>query len=199
MKKMFLLAVMVVAVLAAFGPPVAKAAEYGPLFSDEAAQLGANFFVRYTHDDLTTTNVNTAQTLSVPVATQTAWQLVAMVLETPFDTGNTNYTGSTLLKIGDGSDDDLFLTSTELASDGSEVYLKFGAPNSATAATTLIYPTGTTNAGPALVTGVTVGELGRKVYTATGNIVSTFTPNSDEAVSALTSGAVRVYFRQWSR
>ena len=48
------------------------------------------------------------------------------MLEEAFDTGNTNYTGSVLLTVGDTDDDDRFLTSTELASDGTEVFLKFG-------------------------------------------------------------------------
>jgi hypothetical protein len=175
-----------------------------------AAHRGATHVAVIDYADLASyTTSNTAAVITNAILAKTGVEFVELMLDTAFDTGNTNYTGSVAVKVGDGSDDDLFLTSTELASDGSEVFIKYGPPNSATVASTVTKQTyvlpailadGTTNA-IALVTNATVastataGELGYKVYASAGSLVFTLTPNSEEALSANTSGSVRLYFR----
>jgi hypothetical protein len=135
------------------------------------------------------------------IAAKTSVECVGMLLDQAFDTANTNYTGSLALKVGDGSDDDLFLTSTELASDGTEVWVKYGPPNAgAIAVTPLTLSAGTTNLGEVLVmtnatAAFTASELSRKLYTTSGILVFGFTPNLNESVSANVKGKVRVYFR----
>ena len=165
----------------------AQAAEWRATDLLEQARTGATRVYVVEHSDLTDTNANTAQTLAVSVPAKTAVQFVMMELETAFDTGNTNYTGSLAVKVGDGTDDDLYLTSTELASDGSEVWKKFPPVPTVTAVTTIGATTNT------VITSVAVGE---KVYTAGDTIDFVFTPNdSPEAVSAYTSGKSKFYFK----
>jgi hypothetical protein len=106
---------------------VAEAVDVRVLGNRAKAELGATHEVTITHADLTETTTNTAETLaSFAVVAKQGVKLVAMHLVTPFDTISTNYTTSTLLTVGDGTDADLYLTSTELNTDGTEVYLKFG-------------------------------------------------------------------------
>jgi hypothetical protein len=137
-----------------------------------------------------------------------------MRLVTAFDTANTNYTGSLALIVGDGSDTDLFLASTELASDGTEVFVKFPPPHGGTVTVTAATKSVTnvldvtfnatttgvvTYATNTLMTGATAtvaaAELGRKLYASAGSLVFTFTPNAEEAVSENTKGEVEVFFR----
>jgi len=149
----------------------ANAASYGPIGVQEGALWGANYLVQISEGDLTNTVTNSAQTISscLSVVSNSAVEMVALVVDTPADSGNTNYTGSTLLKIGDGDDDDRYLTSTELNVDGTEVWFKLGPPNGGTITvtpssvtlTTMTYAvqtaSGITNPGiPAVVaTGIT--------------------------------------------
>ena len=182
---------------------VAGAVQFQPLSVPEAAWLGATHKAIITEADLTTATTNTAQALTNAIPAGTAVECVGMRLVTAFDTANTNYTGSLALIVGDGSDTDLFLASTELASDGTEVFVKYAPPHSATVSytsailTNVLYNGATGNV--TVVTGVTgaatVGELGRKLYASAGSLVFTFTPNTEEAVSANTKGEVEVYFR----
>ncbi len=199
----------------------ATAAEFRPLLEQERANLGATHEVTIKYSDLATgTTTNTALTLTnvFDVATNAAVQLVAMQLITAFDTGNTNYTGSLAVEVGDGTDADLYLTSTELASDGTEVWLKYGRSVQAATAAISTNVTGITlqtvsltdtNAVTALVvtnvvvtsaaqtrlSALTDDSTGRKVYTSADTIDFKFTPNAEEAVSANTSGEVRFYFK----
>lgn len=176
-RTITILSAVIIAAVAAIG---VQAVELGPVTTQERATWGATHFIRITHEDLTTTATNTAQAITnFSVSANSAVEFKAMVLETPFETGNTNFTGSTLLTVGDGSDADLYLASTELNLDGTEVYVAFP-------------PVGTVNVGATgEVTSVTA--LGRKLYTAADTVDATFTPNSDEAVGSLTNGAVRLY------
>jgi hypothetical protein len=198
---------------------LAQAASFHPLTEQERANLGATHVATFTYADFTETTTNTAQTFTnvFAVAAKEGVELVAMQLATAFDTGNTNYTGSVLVEVGDGADADLYLTSTELASDGTEVFLKFG--RSVQAATSVISTNVTgltlqtvtldgTNATALVVTNVvatteaqtrlsalTDDSTGRKVYTADDKIEFVFTPNAEEALSANTSGEVKFYFK----
>jgi hypothetical protein len=232
MKRTMAMAVAVwMAVLVA-----AQAWQWGALSVPEmAAHGGATHVAIFKYSDFTMATTNTAQTFTNGVAARTGVECMGMVLDAAFDVGTTNYTGSCLLKVGDGSDDDLFLTSTELASDGTEVFVKYGPPNSvavtaglqtntvvsAVAFTlvtntvevagwttgTVVYASAVTPTSGSLTSAVsvtsaaTVSELNRKLYTAAGNIVYTFTPNLNEALDDNTAGEVRVYFRliQWPR
>lgn len=181
---------------------IAQAAEFRALSLPEMVGAGgATHFARLTKADFTDTNVNTAQSFTnFAVGAKQGVEFIAMVLEEAFDTGNTNYTGSCLLTVGDTDDADRFLTSTELASDGTEVFLKF-ARNEAQAPTLTVAYTNiviedVTNVAVKTVTAAAVQPIvGKQLYTAAKYITSTFTPNADEAVSANTAGAVRLYFR----
>lgn len=204
MKNKFLS--MIAAACVAAVAFTANAADVGPLFTDEAAGWDANLMVRIDHTDLTETTTNTAQSITnlVPIAAGSSLQLVAMVLEQDFDTGNTNYTGSTLLEVGDGSDADFFLTSTELASDGTEVDLKLGRLAGGSVAlsfqtASVTNWTSVTNVYTVVTNGTatfTASSLGAAAYTSANDVKFKFTPNAEESLSALTSGAVRIYFRR---
>lgn len=195
-----------------------QAASLRALDSRERLAWGsATHMIEVTYEDFTETTDNTAETLTFNVAAKEGVEFVAMQLVSAFDTASTN-TASLAVTAGDGTDADLYLTSTELASDGTEVWLKFGALNSGTIAVTPL--TTSLEADPVLtlakdganVTNVTVattsytvstnatavftaGELGRKVYTSADTVDLAFTPHAEEATSDFTSGKVRFYFR----
>jgi len=118
--------------------------------------------------DLTETTANTAQTLTVAVPAKTACILTMAVLDTAFDTAATNVTACTVT-VGDGTDADLFLAAMVLASDGTEVWKKYGQ-----AASSL--------------------SLGKKVYTSADTLDFVFTPDSAQALSAMISGSAKFYF-----
>ena len=119
---MLLVAAMVIGVVVV----EAGSLQIRPLTEQEKAELGANMEVQVLYTNLTTTTTNTAQTLTMNVQAKYGVKLAAMMLKKAFDTSNTNFTGSLAVKVGDGDDDDKYLTSTELASDGTEVWMKFG-------------------------------------------------------------------------
>jgi hypothetical protein len=136
-----------------------------------------------------------------------------MKLNTAFDTANTNYVGSVALTVGDGSTANLFLASTELASDGSEVYFKFAPLASAAVSQTIVssnmvvcaaadtngvVTSIVTNPVVRSVTAATsaITVLGEKFYSSAGDIVFTFTPtDTPEALDDNSSGSVTVYFQ----
>jgi hypothetical protein len=191
------------------------AVEFRPLSINERSGVApATHQITYTYADFAAvTATNTALTSSNAVPANTLVRAVGMKLNTAFDTANTNYTGSVALTVGDGSTANLFLASTELASDGSEVYFKFAPLASAAvsqtiATTNLIYASAadTNGAVTAFKTNVVVASasaatsaitvLGEKFYSAAGNIVFTFTPtDTPEALDDNSSGSVTVYFQ----
>lgn len=126
MKTKLMVMVMVAALVMVAG--LVQAATIRPMPISEEAHFGATHLVTVKYSDLTEATANTAQSLTnlISVAAKQSVELVAMMLVTPWAVGNTNYTDSCLLEVGDGTDSDLYLTSTELASDGTEVFLKFG-------------------------------------------------------------------------
>lgn len=215
MKRLMVL----VAIMAMSG--VVGAYEFRPLGVAEMAQWGATHVLDVDYSDLkkiedATTN-NTPATITVAVPAKTAVELRAMILDEAFDTAETNYTGSCLLQVGDGSDVDLHLTSTELASEGTEVFVKFAPLAAATAVSTVTPMTksvyvaadgeGTNFVAQAVCTNATVAttvsvaELGRKASTSAQNVVLTFTPNADEALADNVQGKVRLFFRltEWKK
>ncbi len=64
------------------------------------ASYNATHVYRVTFDAFSESDTNTAETLSIPIPANTGVRLVACQLNTTFDTGNTNYTGSCALKVG---------------------------------------------------------------------------------------------------
>lgn len=120
--------------------PIVQAYQIGELFPEQQAVYGATHFVKIDFTDLTTSATNTAQVFTniFPIVAKMGVQVVAMVLDRPFDSGNTNYTGSTLFQIGDSASSNLFLDTTELNVDGTEVFLKYGR-GAETPGTTVTY------------------------------------------------------------
>jgi len=121
------------------------------------AEHGATHAVVIDYNDFTTTTTNTAETLTVNVSAKQAVQVMGMTLDAAFDTSTTGFTNSLAMTIGDGTDADLYLTSTELASDGSEVWFKFGRSiyESGDTTTVLVGAAGVTNS---YVTALTVSS-----------------------------------------
>jgi len=211
MKRIGLVMLVGIVALVAWAGFAEAAGTFYALSAPERATWGATHCWELKASDLaasTSTNTALATTVTV-VNAKEAVVLVAMKLDTAFDTANTNYTGSCALKIGDGSDDDLFFESTELASDGTEVFFKFGRPPAGTSTIALTFQRyaagliqadgGTnvmaiTNATAAATT--TTTDYGQKYYSTAGAVVATLTPNSEEALSANASGKVRVFFRR---
>lgn len=145
----------------------AMAWDWFPLsVAERSEHAGATHVAIFKNSDFTQSATNTAETFTNTIPAKHAVELVSMNLVQAFDTGNTNYSGRLGLKIGDGSDDDLFLASTELASDASEVYIKYGPPNSAAVSATFTRSTATA------VTGVTV-QKGNFVVLTTGGATQT--------------------------
>lgn len=129
MKK-FLIGLMA-AVCAVF---VARAVEITALDSAQAAKWDATHVVTLSHEDLTDTNTATfAQTItSGVVAAKSGVELKALILKEPFNinTATTNAYNTTTLSVGDSASNTVFLTSTELNENGTEVYVKYGTGGS---------------------------------------------------------------------
>lgn len=181
---------------------------------NEAARHMATHVVTVTHADLTTTDVSTAQTLQLfsrPAGSGV--RFVKSELITAFiDNADTNFV-STAVTVGDGGDVDRLLTSQELNSYGSEVYLKLAqgtAPIALTAAT--VATANATNDTTVitlanalkteinkvitdLATTRTAALAGPNyVYASADTVDAVFTPTSSKALSALDAGEVRFYF-----
>jgi hypothetical protein len=177
------LEILMVAVVVVLVSVIARAADMWPLSAQEAMMHpGSTHCVEFSHESLTETTDNAVQTNSTlfTVAANTAVRLIEMVLVTPFD--DSLYTGdnSTLLTVGDGTDADYYLTSTELNDSlSTAVYLKEGRSTWNT--------TGLTN-------GVVL-DSGMKVYTSADTIDFAFTPATGYDLEDLTSGKVRCFFR----
>jgi len=204
MKKKCRLIGLVALLLMAMAVLPAGANDYRQLSISEMARFGATHAWTLTYKDFAaSTSTNTALAITNVVAANTAVFFKGMVLNDAFSVETTNYTGSCALIVGNGTDTDLFLASTELASDGSEVYVKYGPPStyavtSASASITNIL--GVTNATVAtVVTNVTAAVtgtiLGHVLYSSAGVIVATFTPNTEEALSQNVKGQVTLYLQ----
>jgi len=191
----------VLAILAMFAilPASAATTDLKVLPLEAQAHLGATHMLEISYSDFSAfTSTNTAYTITNSIPAKIGVTFVGAVLKTAFASGSTN-TESVAMKIGDGSDDDLYLASTEFASDGTAVFVKFGPPDAYTITPTLSKTVVTNDVLNSVVTNVTAtaaaGELGRKLYAASGIIVLTITPNAQESLANYTSGKVRFYFR----
>lgn len=201
MKRLLGVVVVLLVAGVAFGGSVY------PLTEQERAAYGATHKVTYDYADLAAgTSSNTALVLSnFVVAAKMGVELRALVLERAFDTSNTNFTGSLALTVGDSTDADYYLTSTELASDGSEVFVKYGnvyQPGISAVATrvitNIVYENGAKTGNVTVVTSATqTSGTGAKVYTSADRVLFTLTPNVEEAVASNTVGRFSTYWRIW--
>jgi hypothetical protein len=91
-----------------------------------AAWGGATHVAVIQDDDLTTATTNTAQTLTMTIASNQAVQVLWAVCTERFVDNATNAFNSLTLIVGDGTDDDLFLESMQLCKYGTEVLVKPG-------------------------------------------------------------------------
>lgn len=129
-----------------------------PVPSPEFAGAGGfTHLLELDFSDFTSVTTTNARTFNLPVTAGTAVYGLGLSLVTAFKNLDTDFI-SVLVKIGDGSDDDAFLTSTQVCERGTEVTYKAHP-------TTVPY-----------------------VFTADGNIVVTVTPTTDKALSNLTEG-----------
>jgi len=170
---------MVLAVLVGMTAQV-MAVTFTELLADEKAAQGATHVAIFKNTDFASvTSTNVSYTNALAVAAKTGMELVYFRLKTAFDTANTNHTGSVALKVGDAGDDDRYLASTELASDGTEVWGGFGRTtwNSTADQTNVIF------------------AYSPIFYTTATNVNFIFTPNAQEALGSNTVGEVRLYFR----
>ena len=149
-----MITVLLVAVLGWLAPRAGMAQDFKwyPLSVPEMAAHGATHMAVFEHSDFTETTTNTATSFTNAVGAGIAVEFVKLVLDTAFDLGtdNTNFTGSVILRVGDGSTTDLFLADTQLASEGTEVWAKWPplsayAVTAATATNTITYLGATTN------------------------------------------------------
>lgn len=108
--------------------PVSQAATQRFLTNEERIVHSADLVVEVTYadfDSLTATN-QTRTIEAFSVSTKTAVHLVKSVLVTPFKDASDAAFNTTLIEVGDGSDTDRLLTSTQLNENGTEVLLKLG-------------------------------------------------------------------------
>lgn len=97
-----------------------------PLTMEERVAERADFVAILTHEDLTETGAGTAQTIPFNVVDKLTVECVKAVLDTPFEDSSSTANDTTLVKVGDGTDDDHFLASTELSANGSYVEIQAG-------------------------------------------------------------------------
>jgi len=177
---------LVAAMLLGMGVSVARAApQWMVLNTAEMAKWGATHCLEIEYNDAGSVATNTAVAFTNSVAANTAVEFVALILDTAWSGGNTNYTQSAALKIGDGSDDDLFLTSTELASDGTEVFVKYGPPHSETITSTPTKQSATFATNVVLQT-ATITYINPEVTTNTAVVVTNVTLQTAAALTNLT-------------
>lgn len=96
-----------------------------PLNDNERAATGFTHRINLTHEDLTETTANTAQTIAIfTLAAGDVVKDAALAVTTPFEDASDNTLNTTTVIVGDGDDDDQYITSTEVNVNGSEVKYK---------------------------------------------------------------------------
>lgn len=96
-----------------------------PLNVNERAATGFTHRINITHEDLTETTANTAQTIAIfTVAAGDVVNDAALAVTTPFEDASDNAFNTTTVIVGDGDDDDQYIASTEVNVNGSEVKYK---------------------------------------------------------------------------
>jgi hypothetical protein len=179
------------------------------LDSLESAAYGASYMQIIEYDDLTPfgalTNATVGITSAVPA--KVGLTMAGMILEVAFQDGANSganaTTNSITVAIGDGSDADYFLTATEVAADGTEVFVQFSPVASGAIAITPQTVSVTNNGGsPAVVVmtnataAFTGSRLGAKYYASAGVVVYTFATAGDTILGNLQTGRLKVYWRE---
>jgi len=201
---------MGVVVVLAWLAGAAWAATVTPLATQERAAHGATHVVTITHADLTESSTNTTQTLTnlLYIAANQSVELVKMELVTAFQDDATNGFASLALEVGDGTDTDLYLDSTELNVYGTEVYAKHGrilwgsseTNTVVTGFTPTVIAINGTNVIMSLTTNTAIAVLGtatgtrQKFYTSADYVDFKFSPTLTYALDVLDQGEVRLYF-----
>ncbi len=213
----------IMAVMLAAG--ISMGATFRSLPNESKADFGATHVATITYTDLADATNLAAGTYVIsnicPVAAKQSVEMVAMVLVSGFYDTATNGHSSTAVTVGDGDSATTYMTSTELNTNGTAVYIKFGkSPLAVTSSiqtnviaisllTTNCWVNGGTNQFY-LVTNATItsetqtrltgitdlnNNTGTKVYTSAGDLKFTFTGTSSYAMQDLDAGEVRFYFR----
>lgn len=180
----------------ALGAFTASAVEIVRLDSREAAAYGASYVTIIKAADMasfTETNGTHGITSSVPA--KVGLTMAGALLSTAFDDARgTASTNSILLTIGDGSDTDYYLASTQIAADSTEVFVQFAPLGAALTAQTLAL-TGTVQ-NVAVVTNIATSLQGQKYYSTAGTVVYTLTGAGGVIPSSLTAGELKIYWRE---
>ena len=92
------------------------------LNDNERAATGFTHRINITHEDLTETTANTAQTIAIfTVAAGDVVNDAALAVTTPFEDASDNAFNTTTVQVGDGDDTDQYIASTEVNVNGTEV------------------------------------------------------------------------------
>lgn len=125
MKKWMAGLVAVGLVLAA--TPVFAAWQWHPVPMELRAAMGATHVAEFSapRGDFDESSTNTIEYFTNSIPAGTAVKCMGMVLETAFDVATVSNICRVGLSVGDGSTTNLFLDATELADDGTQVYVAF--------------------------------------------------------------------------
>ncbi len=163
----------IMAVMLAAG--ISMGATFRSLPNESKADFGATHVATITYADLASATNLAAGTYVVsnicPVAAKQSVEMVAMVLVSGFYDTATNGHSSTAVTVGDSTSATTFMTSTELNTNGTAVYIKYGtSPLAVTSAiqtnVTAISKT-TANVGTNIT--ATMGNVGVSLTLATTN------------------------------
>jgi len=171
-------------------------------------KYGATHALEFTYADLTTTSTNTTMVFTNTIAAPAGVQFVGMLLDQPFDSATQTNVFSMTLSCGTADSTTRWISSKQVATDGTEVRTSFGTVYTATLTTESltnllktasaagIVVSNVTDA--AVVTGVTVTQP-LSEQTANVVITTTFgTAGSDRNHAEFESGRVRLFFRIWT-
>lgn len=199
MKKLSCLIAVLLLVLC-WWVPASTAASFRPLDSIEAATYGASHVQEITYEDMAEwiqTNGTHGVTSSIPAGSGLTF--VGMTLPTAFNDSialgaASAVTNSLLLTVGDGSDVDYYMTSTQIAADGTEVFVQFAPIGGVSITPQTLALTGTVQ-NVAVVTNVATALLGDKYFSSAGSVIYTFTGAGGHIPADLEQGAVRLFWR----
>ena len=138
-----------------------------PLNDNERATTGFTHRVRITHEDLTETTANTAQTIAIfTVAARDYVQDAAFNLVEKFEDASDNAFNTTTLIVGDDGDTARYIASAELNVNGTEVIC-----------------------GPA------VNAKAHYAYTAANTIDAIFGSMADKSLSDIDTGKLDIFLK----
>ena len=200
MKRMKVCLVLVMGVVMG-----ARAVEIRPLPIESQAQYGATHFVEVSWRDFTKTATNTPEVLTFSVPAKSYVESRSLVLVEAFDTAkadltNMVYTNSVTLEVGDSVTSNRFVTSTQVATDSTPVWFKYGVSEveySTAVLTNVVYGGGATTGNLTYVTSVT-GDLtgaGRAYYATNDTLRITVTGYAFEALKDNVKGKAIWYLR----